>query len=894
MNAAISGGDRPSGNTGGPAARTVKGTPVLVAMMPCPIRLLPTLAALAVAPFALAQTAPPPMPPQNPPKVPQKKAPPKPGDPKVPQTPPKTPPADPNGGPGQNPGLRGGQRTGGPKPYDEVVTKEAKTDKGVFLVHRIDDKVLFEIPKAEMGKEMLLATEVAATPAGSGGYGGTAAGHDVVRWVRRGDSVFLRTVDYSARALGTGAIARAVEAASVEPIAAVFPVAAEGKDDSVVIDVTRFFTSDPAEFSVRARLGGGAPDPSRSYVERVKAFPTNVELTSTLTFVGGGAPSPFGGRPASSGARTALVHYSLVNLPEKPMMPREADARVGYFTEDFELYGDPQNRVVDKSYIARYRLEKKDPNAALSEPVKPIVYYISREVPEWLHPYFKKAVEDWSVAFEQAGFKNAIVCKEAPTVKEDPDWDPEDARYSVIRWAPTPTENAQGPHISDPRTGEILSAHIIVWHNVMKLNQTWYFTQVADLDPRAARLPLPQDLLGRLMQYVVSHEVGHTLGLRHNHKASSSYTVAQLRDKAFTDEYGDEASIMDYGRFNYVAQPGDGANLIPIIAPYDKFAIEWGYKPVPNAKSPDDEKRALDLIAARQVAEPMLRFGGEDLVAQSDPTVQTEDLGSDPIEATRYGLMNIDRIAKMLVPATTKYGEDYDLLRDTYADLVSQRTRELVHVTKLVGGVVETRNFAGRGGASFTPVPAAKQAAAVDFLVKNAFATPTSLLTPDLLYRIQPSGAQANVLTGQRIVLLNLLSPDKISRLQDASALGAGGYTVDRLVNDVQNGIWSELMKPAPQIDPYRRNLQRAYLEAMQAKLQAEDASPAPSDLRASVRGNLMELRATLGRALLKTSDTTTKRHLMDARTTVDRILTPPNVVTETAPTVAAPARRGG
>ena len=425
--------------------------------------------------------------------------------------------------------------------------------------------------------------------------------------------------------------------------------------------------------------------------------------------------------------------------------------------------------------------------------MKPIVYYISREVPEWLHPYFKKAVEDWNPAFEQAGFKNAIVCKDAP---DDPNWDPEDVRYSVIRWAPTATENAMGPHISDPRTGEILSAHIIVWHNVMKLNQTWYFTQVGDLDPRAAKLPLPQDLLGRLMQYVVCHEVGHTLGLRHNHKASSSYTVDQLRDKAFTDEYGDEASIMDYGRFNYVSQPGTTRTSSPSSDPTTSSRSSGATSLSPNVTKPDDEKRALDLIAARAVTNPMLRFGGEDAAASVDPTVQTEDLGSDPIEATRYGLMNIDRIAKMLIPATTKYGEDYDLLSETYADLVSQRTRELVHVTKLVGGVVENRNFAGRGGASFTPVPAARQAAAVDFLVKNAFTTPTSLITPDLLYRIQPTGAQQNVLTGQRIILLQLLSPDKISRLQDASALGTGGYTVDRLVNDVQNGIWSELMTP--------------------------------------------------------------------------------------------------
>ncbi len=855
-------------------------------MLPSKIRMLPLLAALAVAPFALAQN---PLP--QTPQTPRRQ---RPNNPQGPNT----PPVDPSGGQGTGGGNgRGTRPSAGPRPYDEVVTKEAKSDAGIFTVHRINDQILFEIPKSAIEKEMVLATEVAGTPAGAGGYGGTATGHKVVRFSRRGNTIYMRAPDYSNRALGTGAIARAVQSANVEPIVTAFPVETEGKEGSVVIDVTRFFTSDPAEFSVRAAVGGGAVDATRSYVERVKSFPTNVELTSTLTFAGGtgggiggpGGPTP--GRGGAGGAVTAMVHYSLLLLPEKPMMPRMADSRVGYFTEDFSLYGDPRNEVVDKSYIARYRLEKKDPGAALSEPVKPIVYYISREVPEWLHPYMKKAVEDWNPAFEQAGFKNAIVCKDAP---DDPNWDPEDARYSVIRWAPTPTENAMGPHLSDPRTGEILSAHIIVWHNVMKLGQTWYFTQVGDLDPRAAKLPLPEPLLGRIMQYVVCHEVGHTLGLRHNHKASSSYTVAQLRDKAFTDKYGDEASIMDYGRFNYVAQPGDGANLIPILAPYDKFAIEWGYKPL-SGGTPDAEKSALDLIASRGVSDPLLRFGGEDQAASSDPTVQTEDLGSDPIEATRLGLLNIDRIARMLIPATTTYGEDYDELGEMYAALLAQRSRELVHVTKLVGGVVENRTHAGRGGATFAPVPAARQAAAVAFLVKNAFATPTSLILPEVLYRVGPSGGQAQVLQGQRSVLAQLMSADKVARLQDAASINPGAYTLDRLVHDVQTGVWSELTSPSPKVDPYRRNLQRAYLEFVQARLRAEDASATPSDLRAVATGNLRELRATIGRALLKTTDESTKNHLMDARTTIDRILTPPVVVTETAaPAVLPTGRRGG
>ncbi len=832
-----------------------------------------------------------------------------------PQTPAPTPapgpqtptPGQPGGGGGFGGrfggGAGGGQqaRPAAPRPYKDVITAEAKSDPGLFTVHRIDDRILFEIPVKQLGKEMLLSTEIEKVPAGSNGYGGTAAGDKVVRFTRRNNTVFLRTVDYSSRAEGKGAIARAVEAANVEPIVMAFNVEAEGTDKSAVIDVTRLFTTDPAEFAVKQALGGSAVDPTRSFLEKSKSFPTNIEVKSNLTFIGGGgagagalgAPGGRGRRGGGASSLTALVHYSLVLLPEKPMMPRLYDSRVGYFTERFEDYGTPENRVAERQYIARYRLEKKDPKAALSEPVKPIVYYISREVPEEWHPYLKKAIEDWNVAFEAAGFKNAIVCKEPPTSKEDPDWDPEDVRYSVIRWAPTPTENAMGPNIHDPRTGEILSAHIIVWHNVLKLGQTWYFTQVGNMDPRAQKLPLPQDLMGQILQYVVSHEVGHTLGLRHNHKASSSYTAAQLRDKTFTDQYGDEASIMDYGRFNYVAQPGDNARLIPIIGPYDKFAIEWGYKPL-GMNRPDDEKPELDKLASQQVSNPMLRFGGEDLNAQSDPSVETEDLGSDPVEATSYGLKNINQIARMLVPATTKYGEDYQDLSEMYTQLLAQRQRELGHVVKVVGGVVQTDYHAGRGGEVYSPVPPAKQAQAVKFLVDNAFTTPRSLLLTDILNRVQASGVQDEVLNGQRSILTSLLSDARVKRMLDIQATSTGtAYTVGNLVRDVQNGIWSELYKPAPVVDLYRRNLQRAYLETLRGKLQGDSATP--TDLRPVATGSLMDLQRAIDRALVKTTDADTRLHLMDSRVTIERILKAPVVVTQPAPAVAAfPFGRGG
>jgi Met-zincin/Domain of unknown function (DUF5117)/Domain of unknown function (DUF5118) len=784
-----------------------------------------------------------------------------------------------------------------PKPYKEVITGEAKSEPGVFTVHRLNEKIYYEIPPTALGREMLWSTEIAQLPAGHG-YGGTSAGSRVVRWVRRENRVFLRDVSYAMRGDGAGAVQKAVAASSLEPIVMAFDIEAEGENKAPVIDVTRLLTTDVAEFSVKQTLGAGSVDAARSYIEQVKSFPSNIEARSLLTFQptpSGGSTPPIGGRRGggSRSSVSALVHYSMVLLPEKPMAPRYFDARVGYFTVGFDDYAARENRVMERRYVARYRLEKKDPSAALSEPVKPIVYYISREVPEKWRPYVKQGVEDWREAFEAAGFKNAIECRQAPTEAEDPRWDPEDVRYSVIRWAANKVANAMGPHVSDPRTGEILSAHIIVWHDVLKLNEMWYFVQAGPLDPRARKLPLPEPLMGDLLRYVVAHEVGHTLGLRHNHKGSSSYTVAQLRSKAFTEKNGDEASIMDYGRMNYVAQPGDNARLIPKLGPYDSFAIEWGYTPIPGAHSPEGEKPALDRMAARQVHNPMLRFGGEDSAAASDPTVQTEDLSSDPIQATTYGLANIARVARMLIPATTKLGEDYSLLNEAYDALLNQRRMELTHVAKLVGGVVETRYNAGRGADVFRPVPREKQAQAVRYLVANALTVPKELIRPGILNRVEPSGVTDRILGAQRAVISSLLSETRVKRMIDHQALATGAvYTVEELVTDLQKGVWNELTSPRPVVDLYRRNLQRAYLQIWKGRLVGEGASQ--TDLRPIGRGALRDLGKEIDRTLPRTKDRLTSLHLQECRKEIDRILNPlgePASGPATAPPVSG--RRG-
>jgi hypothetical protein len=808
--------------------------------------------------------------------------------------------ASPQGGPKTGGGFKAKEKAE-PRKYDEVITKDAKTSPGIFAVHRIDDKIYFEIPKDGFDRLMLWQAEVARAPAGVS-WGGKSLGHRVVRWDRRGNKVFLWQVSFEKRADGA-AIQNAVDAANMDSIIYSFSVEAEGKDRSTVINATPLFMNDVADFSVKRGFGAGASiDESRSFLEEIKAFPTNIEVRALLTFGGGGGggalkkgkgpTEPKGGGEGGGRSVTAVIHHSLVALPQQPMMGRFFDPRVGYFTQSFEDYANSKTWMVKKQYIARYRLQKQDASAELSETVKPIVFYVSREVPEKWRPYLKKGVEDWRPAFETAGFKNAIVCKYAPSKAEDPTWDPEDARWSVIRWVADPTQNAMGPHVHDPRSGEVVSAHIIFWNDIVKLVQTWYFVQCSAIDSRAAKLPLPDELTGELLRYVSAHEVGHTLGLRHNHRASSAYSIAQLRDPKFTAKNGSVASIMAYGRFNYVAQAEDKvAQLVPVVGPYDRFAIEWGYKPIAGVKSAQAELPTLDKWAARQMDEPWLRFGGEDGPASVDPTVKTENIGDDSIEATTLGLRNLDRVLDHLVAATTTTGEDFSLLQDFYKAILTHRRNWFNAVSLNVGGVIESRTLGGRGSESFTRVSKAKQKDAVRFLLANAFTTPTKLLNPAIVNRFKYTGVGDDVMGQQRALLDSLLSSGRIRRLMDAEILMPdNAYTALELMNDIQDGLWSELKAEAPKVDVCRRAVQRAYLDILKKELMPKDDaaakpvtlpfSPAgddlPSrntDLRAVARAALSDLAVRLDAAMPRTRDPITLAHLMDCRREVETLL---------------------
>jgi hypothetical protein len=824
------------------------------------------------------------------------------------------PPQDQGGGRGgRGFGTTGTNVVPDPQPYDRVITKDAKTTPGLFTVHQIKERYYYEIPKKELGRELLWNSQIAKTTLGAG-YGGGQYADRVVRWDLKGNRVLLMDVNYGLTANPNDPIAMAVRNANNDAIIYAFPVAAFAKDGSPVIEVGRVFTADITELSARSRLGATGIDISRTFVEHIHPFADNIETEVTVTYTrtAGSTTTTTGGRGAGLGGGQRRPGSATV-------VPRLFDERVGYFTTSTMDYSRAEYKTERTRYIARWRLEKKDPNAAVSEPVQPIVYYIDAATPKKWVPWLKKGIEDWNEAFLAAGFRNAIIGKPAPSAEQDPTWSPEDVRHSVIRWLPSTTENASGPHISDPRTGEILNADIQFYHNVMNLARDWYFTQVGPLDPRAQKLPLPDDLMGRLLEYVVAHEVGHTLGFQHNMKASSMYPFEKIRDKEWVHKMGHTPSIMDYSRFNYVAQPEDGIapeDLIPRIGPYDVWATKWGYSPIAGAKSADDEKPTLDKWAREQDNTPWLRFSTANS-AGSDPGEETEAVGdADAVKATALGVKNLQRVAKLLMPATAwKEGESYNQLSELYGRMLSQWSTEMSHVAGIVGGFNSQEKVIGQEGRIFTLIPKEKQQEAVRFLVESAFTTPSWMIDEEILRRIEPVGVIDRIHTAQNRILTNLLNSARFARLAEQEALdGSRAYSPVEFLATVRKGIWKELDGAQVKIDPYRRELQRSYLQQVNTKLNAEraaatggrgggapptpDGEPAPirvtssGDEKPMYRTELKALSAAITAALAKTTDHETKAHLEASKDEIAKILDPK--FAPPAPATPAVGGRGG
>ena len=722
--------------------------------------------------------------------------------------------------------------------------------QGRLAAYRKEGSVLVVVPAASIGKPFLWYTEVVGMPAGVVTSKSLEVNNLMARFERQGALLHVRDLStVQNRRSGTPAgeatpkspswgygsvqgsapndpklrpIDVALTTLETGPLVASFPIKAAQPDGSLVVDVTAAFSNDIPAVTGRVivaltNTAAVATDPYKSYIEKVRVAGENLNIRTHLTFLTSSPTAAYlGPQPTSM-----VLGHSWLFLPDKPMAARPADSRVGFFSAKYTEYESDTGAAMEtRTLISRFRLEKANPQAAVSDPVKPITYYIGPGVPERWRPYIAAGVLQWLPVFEAAGFSNAIRVRNAPTPQEDPNWSVEDVGINVIRWVPEERANAMGPHVVDPRSGETLAAHILVWPSVIDVFSNYYWALFGGgVDPAAAKLPLPIEKAGAILAYAVAHEVGHTLGLMHNQLASTAHTVAQLRDPKFASRFGPNSSIMAYGRFNYVAQPGDGVTqLWGVAGPYDYAAIKYGYGVF--GTDPTSERKALADFAKTFMSDRRLFWGSEEsgeLISRfgRDPRVQTENVGVERVEATRLGVANILRSMDRLDAATAG---DAELYRSVYGTALSRHVGLLKSVKRMIAAALPP--LGAQEGPLAILVPAAEQRKAVNYLLGEGAASLEPYARPAVVERVNVYGGYRSIDRLQADLVADVLNGANVALLESLWRREPTAYSPLDLGRDVNAVVWGMLKTRTP-TTATQRALQRGYVSASNEMLQA-------------------------------------------------------------------------
>ncbi|MBT5091062.1 MAG: zinc-dependent metalloprotease [Flavobacteriaceae bacterium] len=709
------------------------------------------------------------------------------------------------------------------KPIDSL-TKKMTKHSGLITTYQEDDNVFLELSDSLLEKDLLMVTRFVQLPANYQAYinAGSKTSQQLIHFKKKGKQILLTQESFVNFANEEDPISQSVKLNNFPPILAAFPIK-NSEENRYLIDVSSYFNNDSPGFniirkSLKKEYSIGSNDSKRSFIDSVKSFPENIEIRHTLTYNLGKPP-----RGNTANTMSFQVNHSIIALPETPMSIRYSDQRVGWFSLNKYNYSSDALKSDNIRIIRRWRLEPTNLEAynrgELVDPIKPIIYYLDPATPMKWRPYFKQGIEDWAKVFEKAGFKNAIIAKDPPTKEEDPNFSPEDIRYSTVRYVATTTRNATGPSVSDPRSGEIIESDIIWYHNHLRSYRNRYLLETGAANPKARSLDTPEEEIGEMMRRVISHEIGHALGLPHNMKASSAYPVDSLRSGNFTQKMGIATTIMDYARFNYIAQPGDeNIRFVRQLGPYDDYAIDWGYRYFSD-QTPESEKVLLNEMVDKKSMDPVYMFGS----GGNDPDTQTENIGDDPIKASEYGLKNLKIVAKNLDKWTTTEGQSYDDLNELYNEMIGVYRRYIYHVIKMVGGVNETLMRKGQDNTPYKNLDQALQRQALDFLHVNLWDTQNWLIQKSLVSKIKDEGSLKLIQNLQMSALFRILSVNNLNRiLSSHNTLVGQGLHPDEILDH----FFIHLIVQTNTLDDSFKTLQIRFAERIQELSKEEELNP--------------------------------------------------------------------